>query len=403
MNMLSKMSKMLKTPKTPKTYKRKITSLFVVLLLFIPVFFLQANRDPINFFKEVYRSSPLKNKFKNTTTYKTQEAFHSIYKGYENKVVFISTEKNVEITTHPYFMEDPLFRYFFEHNEGPANNSPKRYKKQSGLGTGFIISSDGYICTNHHVVAQVDLVTVKVGDKTYKAKVLGTDERTDIALLKINGARGLEPAYFADSDDVKVGDWAIAIGNPFGLDRTFTVGVVSAIAREDLDKAGNAYIQTDASINTGNSGGPLLNINGEVIGVNRMIYSKTGGSLGIGFAIPINTAYKILENLKKDGKIKRGYIGISVAVLTPEFSQTLGLKKKTRGIVVAAVIPKSPASASGLQIQDVILELNGKTLDNPRDLINKISKLPIGKTIRLKLWRNGKVEYAFVTIREQGK
>ncbi len=371
----------------------------ICFFLFIASF-LQAQPRKERFFKEVYRSSPIKNNVKDSIALSTQKAFHGIYEEYQTKVVFISTEKNIEVRQHPYFQNDPFFRRFFDEPESQQRGSQKQYRKQEGLGTGFIISSDGYICTNYHVVEEVDVVRVKVGDKVYNAKVIGTDKRTDIALLKINGTRGLEPAYFANSDNVKVGDWAIAIGNPFGLDRTFTVGVVSAIAREDLE--GNAYIQTDASINSGNSGGPLLNINGEVIGMNRMIYSQTGGNLGIGFAIPINTVYRVIESLKKHGKIKRGYIGVSIAVLTPEFAQILGLKGKATGVIVAEVFPGGPADKAGMLAKDIILEVDGEKVSSAQDLLNIISETAIGKTIKLKLWRDAKVQYSFVTIRENG-
>jgi serine protease Do len=267
----------------------KILLYFLVSIVSLSILFYCAFKDN-SFLKEVYAESPIKEKNKNRTVYELQDTFREIYELYKDSVVFISTEKTVRIENP--FYNDPFLRRFFD-----IPNLPDT-QKQRGLGTGFIISSDGYICTNHHVVAGMDVVKVKINGKEYNAKIVGSDKFVDIALLKIDGVRDLKPVYFGDSDKVRIGDWAIAIGNPFGLDRTFTVGVISAVARKDVDQMGNSHLQTDASINPGNSGGPLINIDGEVIGVNRMIYSQTGGNLGIGFAIPINTAKYVLEELK---------------------------------------------------------------------------------------------------------
>ena len=227
--------------------------------------------------------SPLKGAEQVGDAVKVQDAFRNVFEINKHRVVYISTEQTVKMQRNP-FMDDPFFREFFG---APRQNMPQT-QKRTGLGTGFILSEDGYICTNHHVVAGMDKVKVNIDSIAYDASVIGSDERTDIALLKINPKAKLEPVFLGDSNSVRVGDWAIAIGNPFGLDRTFTVGVVSAVGRRDLDLMGDsqAHIQTDASINPGNSGGPLMNIYGEVIGINRMIYSQTGGNIGIGFAIP---------------------------------------------------------------------------------------------------------------------
>jgi len=239
------------------------------------------------------KSSPLRGKFRGGAADNLQNAFRKIHEEYSESVVSIYTLRLVRQPTHPLF-NHPLFRYYF------GRQTPGRPKTQTGLGTGFLISKDGYICTNYHVIKAMTRVMAKVAGKVYPARVVGADARTDIALLKIEGS-GFRPVYFGDSDNSRVGDWAIAIGNPFGLDRTFTVGVISALARSKVDKAGGSYIQTDASINPGNSGGPLINLDGEVIGVNRMIYSRSGGSLGIGFAIPINQARIVLNRLRNSG------------------------------------------------------------------------------------------------------
>jgi serine protease Do len=207
-----------------------------------------------------------------------QEAFRSVYELYQDSVVFITTEEYVRVAPSG----DSLFAWLFG----------GQVRRQVQMGTGFIIRPDGYICTNHHVIAGKNRILVKVAGKAYQARIIGSNRELDIALLKIQGD-GFKSVHFGNSDETRVGDWAIAIGNPFGLDRTFTVGVVSAIGRDVGDR--QSYIQTDASINPGNSGGPLINLDGEVIGMNRMIYSQTGSSAGIGFAIPINIIRRILE------------------------------------------------------------------------------------------------------------
>ena len=360
------------------------------------VFFLGCN-GKTSFLNEVHAESPLKNQFKGTAVYDLQNAFHEIFNLYKDSVVFISTEKTVQLQRTNPFLNDPFFRRFF----GPGSNRPQT-RRQSGLGTGFIISKDGHIATNHHVVAEVDTVTVTVNKKDYPAKVIGSDEITDIALLKIDatGEETFKPAHFGDSDMVQVGDWAVAIGNPFGLDRTFTVGVISAIAREDVDQLGNSHIQTDASINPGNSGGPLLNLDGEVVGVNRMIYSQSGGSMGIGFAIPINVARRILEDLQTHGKVRRGYIGVQIAPLTEEFARELGLESN-EGALVGSVLPGGPADKGGLRERDVIIEADGELIKDYRSLVDIVSKKEIGKNIKITVWRDKKKAGMWVTVAER--
>ncbi len=362
---------------------------FILITLFI---LLYCYKNSNSFLNEVFAQSPLKDKHSNTKVYELQQAFHEVYELYKDSVVFISTEKTVRIQNP--FYNDPFLRRFFN-----IPNMPET-QKQRGLGTGFVISSDGYICTNHHVVAGMDIVKVKINNKEYQAKIIGSDQFVDIALLKIDGVKDLKPVYFGDSDQVKVGDWAIAIGNPFGLDRTFTVGVISALARNDVDQMGNAHIQTDASINPGNSGGPLINIDGEVIGVNRMIYSQTGGNLGIGFAIPINTAKYVLEELKKHGRVKRGYMGVQIAPITDELANELKIKQK-KGVVIVAIMENSPAAKSGLKIGDVIVEANEKEINTPEELIKIVNETQIGKGIRLKIIRGGNTLNVLVIIQER--
>lgn len=367
----------------------------ILVPILIMVAFVTRCEGKNGLFTEVYAESPLKDKNVGTPVYQLQNTFRDIADLYKDSVVFISTEKTVQVRPHPFF-DDPFFRDFF----GNREMSHPETRKQTGLGTGFFISSDGYVATNHHVIANMDSVKVKTGNKEYDAKIIGSDETTDIALLKVEGNGDFKPVYFGDSDQVRVGDWAIAIGNPFGLSYTFTVGVISAIARKDVDQLGNSHLQTDASINPGNSGGPLLNIDGEVVGVNRMIYSRSGGNLGIGFAIPINTARKVLEELKQHGKVKRGYMGVQIAPLTDDFAGELGLDKPD-GALVGGVVPGSPADQGGIKEMDVILKVADTPIKDPRDLVEYVGHTPVGKTLKVQIWRKKEKMNLFITIKER--
>ena len=346
------------------------------------------------FLDEAARESPLKKQNPNSPVYELQKAFEKIYEQYRNSVVFISTEKTVRMRNNHPFMDDPFFREFFGNRKMPETH------KQKGLGTGFIISSDGYICTNHHVVAGTDSVTVTINQKVYKATIVGSDQVTDIALIKITDSGRFVPVYFGDSDAVKIGDMAIAIGNPFGLEKTITTGIISATGRRVINDAGVTHIQTDASINPGNSGGPLINIDGEVIGVNRMIYSSTGGSLGIGFAIPINTVKETLAQLQKYGKVRRGYIGVQISPLTEEFAKELGLQK-AEGALIGSVEKNGPADQAGLRIRDVIIKIEGKPVANYAEMAAIVGKSTIGKSVRVTAWRDRSEINIWVTVKER--
>ena len=317
--------------------------------------------------------SPLRGRSRDPAVSELQAAFRAVHDLYEKRVVLITTETAAK--------RPPGWQFFQPFGEGTG--------RRTGLGSGFLLTSEGYICTNHHVVADADSINVHVGTADYKARVVGSDQLADLALLKIERKDRFDPAYLGDSDRVQVGDWAIAIGSPFGLERSFTVGVVSAVARPSMDEMGNRHIQTDASINPGNSGGPLINVDGEVIGVNRMIYSKSGGSVGIGFAIPINEARRILDQLKRSGKVARGYIGAQIADLNEEQADRLGLGER-RGVYVAGVVPGGPAERGGLREGDVILTVNGKRTQWPREMLGEVARAPIGTHIRLSLWRAGR-------------
>ena len=342
--------------------------------------------------------SPIAKSAESTQAFEIQKAFRDIHDLYDDRVVYISTEQTVKMQQNPFF-NDPFFQQFFG---GQMPQGQQRTQKRQGLGTGFVISEDGYICTNFHVVNGADKVTVKIGAKSYDAKVVGSDERTDIALIKITSSEKLKAAYLGDSDDVKVGDWAIAIGNPFGLDKTFTVGVVSATGRKDLDMMGGrmSHIQTDASINPGNSGGPLINIKGEVIGINRAIISESGGSVGIGFAIPINTAKKVLEELRTNKKIKRGFIGVSVSPLTEDYAKEIGLSEP-KGALVGGLVNGGPAEKGGVVVGDVIVKVGDKRIESYQDLIESVENISIGKSVPLVVWRDKREQTMFITVKER--
>ena len=304
---------------------------------------------------------------------------------------------------------DPMEEFFKQFNQ-KFGFQPNRYQRDAirarlqpiqrgggsggGLGSGMIFRSDGYIMTNAHVVKGADPgnITVKLADdrEFRHVQLVGIDEGTDIAVLKIK-ATNLPTVKLGDSSGVKVGDWAIAIGNPFGLDHTVTVGIISAKAREvQLSDRGGDYLQTDASINPGNSGGPLCDINGRVVGVNNAIYSESGGNMGIGFAIPINTARDIAEQLVKNGKITRGYLGVMIQSLDARNAASYGLDESTKGVLVAKVTKDTPGARAGLEEGDVIVAFNGKKVSKSNELQGLVGAAPVGSTVKLTVLRAGK-------------
>jgi serine protease Do len=280
--------------------------------------------------------------------------------------------------------EDFLRRFF----GGATPRTPQRYLER-GQGSGFIISRDGYILTNNHVVGNVDRMTVTLPDgRTFtNAKVIGTDPDTEVALIKIPGT-DFPIVRFGDSDQLAVGDWVLAIGNPFGLASTVTAGIVSATKRTVGIAAYESLLQTDAAINPGNSGGPLLDLSGQAVGINTAIVSESGGYMGIGFAIPINMARRIAEQLRATGHVIRGYLGLYGQDVTPEIAQILKLAQP-QGILVAQVEPNSPAGRAGLRRGDVILQMNGKPIETYDTFRNTVATMQPGTTIQLLLWRNG--------------
>ncbi len=323
---------------------------------------------------------------------KVSKAFSEIAQKAMPAVVFIKVEKKIKVETSPFdffFGEDPFFRHFF----GPFFPFPRqpREYREKGLGSGFIISHNGYILTNNHVVRGADKIVVRLYDKReFKAKIVGTDPNTDIALLKID-ADDLPVLPLGDSDKLKVGEIVMAIGNPFGLSYTVTVGVVSAKGRSNVGITDyEDFIQTDAAINPGNSGGPLINIKGEVVGVNTAIFTKSGGYMGIGFAIPINMVKAIEKQLIEKGEVTRGYLGVMIQEMTPELKRSFGLKEDQGGVLISDVIEGSPAQKAGLKRGDVVIEFNGKKVTNVSEFRNMVALTPPGTKVTVVVIRKGK-------------
>jgi serine protease Do len=287
--------------------------------------------------------------------------------------------------------EDDIFDRFFRWYS-PRRREPRQRKyQQRAQGSGFIVSPDGYILTNNHLVGDADKVLVKVEENSeVEAKVIGTDPESDVAVIKID-AKDLTHLELADSDKLEVGEWVVAIGNPFRLSQTVTAGIVSAKGRSGFRLATfEDYIQTDAAINPGNSGGPLLNLDGKVIGINTFIISQSGGYMGIGFAIPINIAKFVYQRIVEKGEVERGYLGIWYEELTPESASTLGLDEDTKGVAIADVLKDSAAEKAGLKRYDVIIELDGKPVDNGNEFLNRVSMLKPGTKVKIVVLRDGK-------------
>ncbi|HUY27735.1 MAG TPA: DegQ family serine endoprotease [Candidatus Binataceae bacterium] len=285
------------------------------------------------------------------------------------------------------------------HGEFSGPLAPFGHQHSKSLASGFIISKDGYILTNDHAVDNPSKVTVTLQDgKSYPAKVVGHDKKTDIALLKINAGRDLPVAPLGDSDQVRVGEWVMAIGNPFGFDHSVTAGIVSAKGRFIPDNF-DQFLQTDASINPGNSGGPLIDLRGAVVGVNSAIYTQTGASMGIGFAIPVNLVKEELPQLRATGHVTRGWLGVYIQPVTPELAQSLGIKD-AQGALVAQVLKNGPAQAAGLERGDVITEFDGKPVVDSRELPLLVSRTPLDKTVTIKIIRDRQAKNISASITE---
>jgi serine protease Do len=297
----------------------------------------------------------------------------------------------------PFGEEDPFSEFWRRFFGGPIPRGPQQ---QRSLGSGFIIDSDGSILTNNHVVENAQKIVVKLSDeREFEAKVVGKDPKTDIAVVKIDARGSLPIVSLGDSDRLEVGEWVMAIGNPFGLDSTITAGIVSAKGRHIGAGPYDDFIQTDASINPGNSGGPLINLRGEVVGINSAIFSRTGGNIGIGFAIPINLAKELLPQLKGKGKVTRGYLGVLIQKVTPDIAESLGLEK-ARGALVANVSKDGPADRAGIKVGDVIIEFDGKEIKDSNELPIIVARTAVNKKARLKVLRDKKEVTLAVAVGE---
>ncbi len=327
--------------------------------------------------------------------------FVSLAKRLTPVVVNVSTTQSSEGGQHTFprsFGEQDPFSEFWKRFFGdPMPRGPFR---QKSLGSGFIINHDGFILTNNHVVENADKIVVKLSDgREFQAKLVGRDSKTDIAVIKIDTDQDLPTAPLGNSDQLEVGEWVLAIGNPFGLEHSVTSGIVSAIGRQIGAGPYDNFIQTDASINPGNSGGPLMNLRGEVIGINTAIFSRGGGNIGIGFAIPINLAKELLPQLKSKGRVTRGWLGVVIQKVTPAIAESLGLDK-ARGALVANVSKDAPADKAGVKVGDVIIEFDGSGIRESNNLPIIVARTPVGKKVPVKVLREGKETVIWVAIGE---
>jgi serine protease Do len=312
------------------------------------------------------------------------------------------TEKMKRAMPHGFKMpevpEDSPFHDFLKRFFGDDLDIPDHFDSRS-LGSGFIISGDGYVMTNHHVVAEADEIVVRLSDRReFVAKVIGSDKASDVALIKID-ATDLPTVKVGKSSDIKVGEWVLAIGSPFGFDHSATVGIVSAKGRSLPSENYVPFIQTDVAINPGNSGGPLFNLDGEVVGINSQIYSRTGGFMGLSFAIPIEVAMNVVDQLRASGRVARGYLGVLIQDVTRELAESFGMRRPS-GALVAQVLPDGPASKAGIRPGDVVLEFNGKELNNSAQLPPLVGASRINEPADLVVLRNGKRMDFKVTVAE---
>lgn len=323
----------------------------------------------------------------------TQDAFVQVYKNTKDSIVNIRTKKTVTVNTY-----NPLEELLFGRSGGVE-------KRESGaLGSGFVVSEDGYIVTNNHVVSNADEIFVKFSDgREYKTKLIGTSSEVDIAVLKIEANEKFKPLEFSDSDKIEIGQWSIAFGNPMGLNDSMTVGVISAAGRSSLgiEEIEN-FIQTDAAINQGNSGGPLIDINGKVIGVNTAILSTSGGSDGLGFAIPSNLASVVKDSIIATGKFEKPYIGVYLNNLDSEKIKALNIKS-TNGVLIAKVVADGPAARAGIQANDVVVAVNGKAVNSAGAFIGELAAKKVGESVELSVIRNSQTVKIRVTLEETPK
>ena len=325
------------------------------------------------------------------------ESFADLVENLLPAVVNIQTQQTIEGGQAEQFEE--FFKEFFE-RRGEGGEPPPQPRRGSSLGSGFIIDPSGYIVTNHHVIADADEVEVVLADGTsLDATIVGSDKDTDLALLKVEAKKPLPSTTWGDSDATRIGDWVVAIGNPFGLGGTVTAGIVSARSRDINAGRYDNFIQTDAAINKGNSGGPMFNLAGQVIGVNTAIFSPSGGSVGIGFATPSSMAKNIIAQLRDSGEVRRGWLGVRIQNVTDELAEGLRLER-ARGALVAAVTDGGPAQDAGIEQGDVILEFNGREVSEMRRLPAMVAETPVGSTVDVTIWRRDSEKKVRVTVGE---
>ena len=341
----------------------------------------------MNFFKKAFFILLILN-FSSIQAKAVPDSFANLAEKLMPSVVNISTTQTVRTTTNQFPFQFPPgspFGEMFKDFDRPTE------RKASSLGSGFIIKEDGIVITNNHVIANAEDILIRVGDKEYNAEVMGADPYMDLAVLKMKTKDKFKPVSFGDSSKARVGDWVVAIGNPFGLGGTVTSGIISARNRQIGLSRYEDFIQTDASINQGNSGGPLFNLKGEVIGVNTAIIAPgQSGSIGIGFAIPANAASNVIDQLIKFGETKRGWLGVRIQEVTKEIADVEKLKKP-EGALVASVGQSSPAEKAGIKAGDIILEFDGKKINTMKKLPNVVASTEVGKSVELKIWRNKKL------------
>jgi len=326
------------------------------------------------------------------------ERFRAVAKHVKPAVVAVGVTKVVEGSPSP-FGDDFFRRFFGPQFRGPGGGS--RQFQQRGLGSGVIVSEDGYILTNNHVVAEADEITVRMADGTeYSAEVIGTDPPSEIAVVKID-AKDLPVARLGDNESMEVGDWVLAVGAPFGLEQTVTSGIISATGRRGVGITEyENFIQTDAAINPGNSGGPLVNMRGEVVGINTAIASRSGGYMGIGFAVPINMARKVMDRLVEEGEVVRGWLGVSIQPLTPDMAESMGIEDG-EGALVSQIFEGTPAADAGMEEGDVVVSFDGKAVAGPSELQSIVGWTKPGNRARVVVMRDGKKKTLTVKVAER--
>lgn len=337
--------------------------------------------------------------------------FRALVRENGKAVVNISTKTDTEkksapsmpgLPGMPELPDDSPLKDFFEHffGDAPPGDSPHPFGPQSSLGSGFIVSKDGYVISNEHVIRGANEVVVRLSDRReFTASIVGTDERSDIAVLKIDTDEDLPTLKLGDSSKLEQGEWVFAIGSPFGFDYTVTQGIVSAVGRSLPNENYVPFIQTDVAINPGNSGGPLFNLDGEVVGVNSQIFSRTGGFMGLSFAIPINMVTEVYDQLRETGSVKRGWLGVLIQDVDQQLAESFELDRP-QGALVSRVLDDSPAKAADLQVGDIILNFNGREILRSSDLPPIVGQTPIGKPVPVDVLRNGKRIEVKVTIGE---